>query len=148
MIRPVYSEASEPSLTPDTMARRFRSRLSAPSTLLAVCSVLAATVTSPPARAETSQETYAAWCGRCHNFNGKGVPGLYPGLDSSLIVTADAKLLARLVLDGGFANNAMPAFRDVLNDQQAAEILSYIRTSWSNKASPITPAEIAARNEP
>jgi len=42
----------------------------------------------------------------------------------------------------------MPAFRDVLNDQQAAEILSYIRTSWSNKASPITPAEIAARNEP
>lgn len=118
------------------------------SVLVTVCSVVAAIVASTPTRAETPQEAYAAWCGRCHNFNGKGVPGLYPGLDGSLIVTADAKLLARLVLDGGFANNAMPAFRDVLNEEKAAEILSYIRTSWSNKASPITPAEIATRNEP
>jgi mono/diheme cytochrome c family protein len=130
------------------MTKRFRSRLPVRSALITVCSVFAATVVSASASAETPQEAYAAWCGRCHNFTGKGVPGLYPGLDGSLIVTADAKLLARLVLDGGFANNAMPAFREVLNDQQAAEILSYIRTSWSNKASPITPAEIAARNEP
>jgi len=130
------------------MTKHSRSRLPVRSALVTVCSVLAAFVAGAPVRAETPQEAYAAWCGRCHNFNGKGVPGLYPGLDGSLIVTADAKLLARLVLDGGFANNAMPAFRDVLNDQQAAEILSYIRTSWSNKATPITPAEIAARNEP
>lgn len=127
---------------------RVRANRSIRSVLLTACSVAAAAVAGASAAAETPQEAYAAWCGRCHQFDGKGIPGLYPSLNGSVIVTADAKLFARLVLDGGFANNAMPAFRDVLSNQQAAEILSYIRTSWDNKASPITPAEIAARNEP
>lgn len=109
---------------------------------------LLATFLSAGAQADTPQEAYATWCGRCHQFDGKGIPNLYPALDGSLIVTADQKLLARLVLDGGFANNAMPAFRDVLDDELAAKILSYIRTAWSNKATPLAPADIAARNEP
>jgi mono/diheme cytochrome c family protein len=97
---------------------------------------------------ESAQEAYAAWCGRCHQFDGKGVEGLYPALAGSLLVTADAKLLARLVLDGGFANNAMPAFRDVLDDELAAKVLTYTRTAWGNGATPVTIKDIVERNQP
>lgn len=100
------------------------------------------------ARADTPQEAYATWCGRCHQFDGKGIQGMYPPLDGSAIVTGDAKLLARLVLDGGFPNNAMPAFRDVLDDELAAKILTYMRTAWGNRASPVTAADVAARGTP
>ena len=111
---------------------------------------VSAPATGPAAGAdqESAQEAYAAWCGRCHQFDGKGVDGLYPGLDGSLIVTADAKLLARLVLDGGFANNAMPAFRGVLDDELAAKVLTYTRTAWSNRAAPVTIKDIVERNQP
>jgi cytochrome c oxidase subunit 2 len=97
--------------------------------------------------ADAAEEAYATYCAQCHQLDGQGIKGTYPALDGSAIVNGDIKLLARLVLDGGFANNAMPAFKVQLSDAQAAEILSYLRTSWSNKAGPVTAAQIAARAE-
>lgn len=97
---------------------------------------------------QAAQETYGTYCGMCHQFDGKGVQGTYPALDGSVIVNGDPRLLARLVLDGGFPNNAMPVFRATLSDADAAQILSYLRTAWGNSAVPVTEVDIAARNKP
>lgn len=97
--------------------------------------------------ADAAEEAYATYCAQCHQLDGQGIKGTYPALDGSAIVNGDVKLLARLVLDGGFANNAMPAFKVQLSDVLAAEILSYLRTAWSNRAGPVTAAQVAARGD-
>ena len=38
----------------------------------------------------------------------------------------------------------MPAWKDKLDDQQIAAVVSYIRQAWSNRAAPVTPAMVAA----
>ena len=38
----------------------------------------------------------------------------------------------------------MPAWKDTLDDQQIAAVVTYIRQAWSNRAAPVTPAMVAA----
>ena len=38
----------------------------------------------------------------------------------------------------------MPPQGDLLNDQQIADVLTYVRNSFGNKASAVTPAEVRA----
>ncbi len=94
---------------------------------------------------QKGQDAYATYCIGCHQFDGKGIPGVYPALAGSALVTVDAKVLARLILDGGFANTIMPKYRDVLDAATAAAILTYIRSNWGNKASPVAPQDVPAR---
>ena len=37
----------------------------------------------------------------------------------------------------------MTAFRDLLNDEELAAVLTFVRNSWGNQASPIAPASVA-----
>jgi mono/diheme cytochrome c family protein len=37
----------------------------------------------------------------------------------------------------------MPAFRDRLSDQEAADLISFSRGSWGNQGAPVTPSEVA-----
>jgi len=94
-------------------------------------------------------------CLACHQSDGGGVPNMNPPLDGSSNV--NGKDIARLVkiikngyderiaLDGMYYSNAMAANLD-FTDQQIADVLTYIRTSWSNKASKITLAQVKAAN--
>ena len=50
-----------------------------------------------------------------------------------------------LVTQGNAFNGAMPGHRTFLDDQQIADVLSYVRSAWSNKASDITPAAVASQ---
>lgn len=47
----------------------------------------------------------------------------------------------RVALDGMYYNNAMTAMPD-LKEDAIADVLSYIRNSWSNKAGVVTIAEV------
>ena len=49
----------------------------------------------------------------------------------------------KVPLDGMYYNNVMTPNPD-LKDADIANVLSYIRTSWSNKASKITAAQVTA----
>jgi mono/diheme cytochrome c family protein len=49
----------------------------------------------------------------------------------------------RIALDGMYYNNAMTANPD-LKEDAIADVLTYIRTSWSNKASAITISQVKA----
>ncbi|HQR91615.1 MAG TPA: cytochrome c, partial [Caulobacter sp.] len=57
------------------------------------------------------------------------------------LVTGPSAPLVTTVLNG---RAGMPAFKDDINDADLAGIITYVRTSWGNKAKPVTAAEIAA----
>lgn len=92
-------------------------------------------------------------CLVCHQADGGGVPNMNAPLDGSTnVVGNDIARLVRIVkggysekvpLDGYYYNNVMTPNPD-FKDQDIADVLSYIRTSWSNKASKITVAQVQA----
>jgi mono/diheme cytochrome c family protein len=89
----------------------------------------------------------------CHQANGKGIPGTFPPLDGTEWVRAEKGRLIRIVLHGMMGpatvqgvryNGAMPPWGTFLNDEEAAAVLTYVRTAWSNRADAVTPQEVAA----
>ena len=94
---------------------------------------------------------YLQRCMVCHQSDGGGVPKLNAPLDASTAVNGSdiSKLVKyivkglndRIEIDGEFYENAMPAAAD-LKDQQIADVLTFIRSSWSNKAGPVTLAQV------
>ena len=88
------------------------------------------------------EETYAAQCASCHQQSGEGVEGVYPTLVGSELLTGDPAQVIDLLLNG---KAAMPAYSNVLNDEQIAAVLSHERNSWGNEASVITPDMVAAQ---
>jgi cytochrome c6 len=103
---------------------------------------LAATLAVPAlAAAATPQSQFIDNCSACHQPTGKGVKGAFPALAGSAFVQGDPKVVMTTVLNG---RAGMPAFKDDLTDADLAAILTYVRTSWGNKASAIKPADVAA----
>lgn len=85
-------------------------------------------------------------CAACHRDNGMGDSGLFPRLaGSALLQSPDPTTLIRVVLQGSRAvstaaaptSPAMPPFDWRLNDAQIAAVLTYVRNSWGNAASPV-----------
>jgi mono/diheme cytochrome c family protein len=99
---------------------------------------------------ERGKIVYQNTCLPCHQLNGSGVPGMNPPLKQTKWVLGDKKKLIRILLDGlneeievndEKYSNVMPAF-NTLSDQEIADVLTYVRNSFGNKASAVTPAEV------
>ncbi|WP_194720583.1 cytochrome c oxidase subunit II [Noviherbaspirillum malthae] len=92
---------------------------------------------------QRGEKVYAANCVACHQANGKGVPGAFPGLDASAVVTGPKGPQIGILLNG---KGAMPPWKGVLNDTDIAAVITYTRNSWSNKAQEniVQPAEVLA----
>ena len=101
---------------------------------------------------------YEEHCASCHQPDGSGVARIYPPLaQNKAISMRDAINAIRLVLNGGFppstAGNprpyGMPPFSHVLNGDEIAAVVTYIRNSWGNEAPAVGPAEVdSARGVP
>lgn len=100
---------------------------------------------------EPGSEVYAMYCRACHQQNGRGDGSRYPPLEKSEWVTGDKKQLLDVVMNGLNKpitvngkpyNNIMPQ-HSFLKDEEIAQVLTYIRTHFSNSASPVTEAEVA-----
>jgi mono/diheme cytochrome c family protein len=107
----------------------------------------------PPeqSKMKAGAQIYADECSGCHGPNGKGTPGLFPSLNGTPMVhQADATTLIRVVLRGALSvatkqaptGPEMPAFGWILNDDQVADVLTYIRNAWGNSANPVDAATI------
>lgn len=102
---------------------------------------------------ERGKTVYTQRCLVCHQVDGGGVPHLNAPLDAATAVKGKdkAKLIhivlggmaERVEIDGEYYSNNMPPNKD-LTDQQIADVLTYVRNNWSNKASAVTPAEVKA----
>ena len=96
---------------------------------------------------------YGTTCAACHQATGDGVSGVYPPLAGSEWVNGDEAKIARIVLHGLTGpvevagetySGMMPPWGGVLKDPELAAVLTYIRSSWGNKATPVTAAKIAS----
>ena len=111
---------------------------------------------TPPAPPSPGYTTYEMACLPCHQPDGKGLPGVYPPLTGSDWVSGDKTRLIKVVLHGltGPITVAgktfvmenpvpMPAMGG-LDDQQVAEVLTFIRTDFGGRAAAVTAAEVKA----
>ena len=73
---------------------------------------------------------YAKNCVTCHGAEGKGVPGAFPAITASPVVTGDIKAQTELVLNG---KGAMPAFGKMLKADELAQVITYTRNALGNK---------------
>jgi mono/diheme cytochrome c family protein len=101
---------------------------------------------SPPAdqnSMKSGAQIYADECSACHTPSGKGVPGLFPALAGAPIVQqTDPTSLIHGVLRGALSVGTapaptaaeMPAFAWVMDDDQVAAVVNFIRNSWGNSA--------------
>ncbi len=112
---------------------------------------LAAAAAAPePVRGDS---VYATICMPCHNEGGVGVEGRYPPLAGSEWLAKDASIPVRIVL-GGLTGSIevkgktyrgeMPPVGEQLTDAEIAAVLTYVRSTWGNKA-PAVDAALVAR---
>ncbi len=95
---------------------------------------------------------YKANCLACHQADGSGNPGMFPPLEGTKIVLGEKEKLIGIVLHGLSGEvevkgetyyQAMPP-QNFLSDQQIADVLTYVRNSFGNKASQVTSGEVKA----
>ena len=91
------------------------------------------------------QKVFADNCADCHRLNGKGLPGTFPAHDGNPFVVGPPGPVIATVLNGRKGDlGQMPTWKDKLDDQQIAAVVTYIRQAWSNRAPGVTPAMVAA----
>ncbi len=95
---------------------------------------------------------YRDHCVACHGEQGEGVPGAYPALSGSRAVTMRSTANGvHIVLEGGFPPSTtgnprpfgMPPFAPFLQDDEVAELLSYVRASWGNGAPAVSTLDVS-----
>ncbi len=91
------------------------------------------------------QKVYSANCAACHGATGAGVPGVFPAITNSPIVTnSDTASHINIGLNG-VAGSAMQAFGKQLNDGDLASVLTYQRNALGNSTGDlIQPSDIKA----
>lgn len=95
---------------------------------------------------------YGQYCLSCHMADGGGVQNMNPPLNGTSYVLGDKTRLIKVILNG-FSQNVdidgesytnVMAPHNFLKDQEIADVLSYIRNSFGNKASGISALEVKA----
>ncbi|WP_267226161.1 c-type cytochrome [Dyella silvae] len=101
--------------------------------------------------AKTGAQLYVDNCATCHRTDGHGYNQVYPALAGNPVLNGDNPAsVIRLVLHGGTMPTgrgaptqfSMPAFRDRLSDEQIAELLTFVRSSWGNKGSTVSAQQV------
>lgn len=97
-------------------------------------------------------------CATCHQKDGKGLDPAFPPLHDSIFVHGSPERLIKLTLHGvmgPFELNGkkydgqvpMTPFGGMLNDKEMASVLTYVRNTYGNMASAITPEQVAKVRE-
>jgi mono/diheme cytochrome c family protein len=96
------------------------------------------------------QKVYLQYCISCHQADGGGVQHMNPPLIKTTYVLGDKSKIIKIVLNGfsedvdingDSYSNTMPSF-DMLKDQEIADVLTYVRNSFTNKASAVKVSEV------
>jgi mono/diheme cytochrome c family protein len=102
-------------------------------------------------RMKEGGKVYQTYCEGCHMNNGGGVPDMNAPLKGSSFVAGEKEKLIEIVLKGSaaFANDPNRPYKNLmasmanLSDQQLADVLTYIRNSFGNKAPAVESGEVA-----
>ncbi|TWR99720.1 cytochrome c [Pseudomonas saxonica] len=95
-------------------------------------------------------------CAACHRTDGNGYKRVFPALAGNPVLQSeDPTSLIHIVLKGGTlpathtapSTFTMPAFDWRLSDQEVADVVNFIRTSWGNKGGDVTAKAVKALRE-
>ncbi len=93
---------------------------------------------------------YEKTCAPCHQPDGDGVPRMNPPLIKTKIVLGAKEKLVQIIvkgfneeveINGELYSNPMPA-QPQLTNQEIADVLTFVRNSFGNKATAVTVAEV------
>tara|TARA_X000001036_G_C20199666_1_gene610975 strand:+ start:194 stop:592 length:399 start_codon:yes stop_codon:yes gene_type:complete len=88
------------------------------------------------------QLIYERECLACHMRDGRGVPGMIPGLLESVWLQGPNDSLIGYILTGGFGPQVQMARFDFLSNEEIAKVLTYSRLVYLNKRSIISNDEV------
>ena len=114
------------------------------------------TKAQPPAankdeRLARGKMIYTQICIACHQLEGQGIPKAFPPLAKSDFLNSDPQravgvvmhgLQGKVTVNGETFESIMPELG--LNDEQVANVLTYVYNQWGNKGGEITP-DVAAQ---
>lgn len=95
------------------------------------------------------ERIYTNNCLACHQANGLGIKGAFPPLAKSDYLNADKTRAIQtvvfgkegeIVVNGEKFNSVMPA--QLLNDEDIANVLTYVYSAWGNSKKVVTPSEV------
>ncbi|MBC5768144.1 copper-containing nitrite reductase [Ramlibacter albus] len=107
---------------------------------------------TPEDQVKAGQQLFAGTCSVCHQANGAGMPGVFPPLAKSDFLDNVKKsidvvlngLSGKVTVNGTEYNSVMPPMNQ-LNDDEVANIMTYILNSWGNKGGSVSAADVKAQ---
>ena len=94
-------------------------------------------------RFAAGQEIYKNLCEGCHGAEGREQPGAAPNIAGAPAVIGEPAVPIRVLLHGKEGTvGLMPAHGDLLNDEEIAAVLTYIRRSWGQAAASVDPSAV------
>jgi nitrite reductase (NO-forming) len=112
---------------------------------------LAAPAKTKAQRITRGEQVFKTNCVACHQITGQGIPGAFPPLANSDFLNGDKVRAIRtvtggrqgkIIVNGKEFNGVMPAW--TLNDEDIANVLTYVYNSWGNSKKEVTPQEVKA----
>jgi mono/diheme cytochrome c family protein len=107
-------------------------------------------------RIELGRRLFTSVCAACHQPTGRGLPNVFPPLAGSDYLNANKDRAIQtvifgrkgeVVVNGQKFNNSMPSFP--LNDENIADVLTFVYNSFGNSGLEVTPEEVKAlRSQP
>lgn len=101
-------------------------------------------------RINLGRNTYTQSCAACHQPDGKGIKGAFPPLVNSDYLNQDVKraigvvkngLSGKITVNGEVYDSVMPGLG--LNDEEIANVLTYIYSAWGNSNKVVTPQDVS-----
>jgi mono/diheme cytochrome c family protein len=95
---------------------------------------------------------YASDCASCHGFDAKGFTSYMPAVAGNpVVLDENPSSLINVVLNGSVPlvvagtpdAYRMPQFRQQLSDQDAADVITFMRNRWGNQAPEVTATQVA-----
>jgi len=99
---------------------------------------------------KAGESRFTGTCSVCHQANGEGLPNVFPPLAHSDFLMADKQraiaivlngLSGKVTVNGNQFNSVMPPMSQ-LNDDELANILTYVRNSWGNSGEAVSAEEV------
>lgn len=119
---------------------------------LSVAALLSMPAVAQSQKPKTGPEVFAT-CTACHQATGLGLPNAFPPLAASEWVVGRAEVPIAIVLHGMQGeitvkgkkyNQIMMPWGTTFSDQEVANVVTYVRSQWGNKAPAVTAAQVAA----
>ncbi len=101
-------------------------------------------------QAQAGKVLFAGTCSVCHQPNGAGLAGVFPPLAKSDYLAADVKRAIGIVLHGltgpvtvnGTPYNSVMPPMNQLNDDEIANILTYVLSDWGNPGGQVSAEDV------